>query len=52
MINKDLEFFQYTSGDLVYKISPLTSHETGDDFRNSDIGKGNAQIYYSKLPIE
>ena len=25
MINKDQEFFQYTSGDLVYIISPLTS---------------------------
>ena len=25
MINKDREFFQYNSGDLVYIISPLTS---------------------------
>ena len=25
MINEDQEFFQYTSGDLVYIISPLTS---------------------------
>ena len=25
MINKDREFFQYKSGDLVYVISPLTS---------------------------
>ena len=25
MINKDGNFFQYNSGDLVYKISPLTS---------------------------
>ena len=25
MINKDMEFFQYNSGDLVYIISPLTS---------------------------
>ena len=24
MMNKDREFFQYTSGDLVYIISPLT----------------------------
>ena len=26
MINKKCEDFQYTSGDLVYIISPLTSH--------------------------
>ena len=26
MINKDRAFFQYKSGDLVYIISPLTSH--------------------------
>ena len=25
MINKDREFFQYKSGDLIYIISPLTS---------------------------
>ena len=25
LINKDREFFQYNSGDLVYLISPLTS---------------------------
>ena len=25
LINKDREFFQYNSGDLVYIISPLTS---------------------------
>ena len=25
MINKDCDFFQYNSGDLVYIISPLTS---------------------------
>ena len=25
MINKDRNFFQYNSGDLVYIISPLTS---------------------------
>ena len=25
MINKDRDFFQYNSGDLVYIISPLTS---------------------------
>ena len=25
MINKDMNFFQYNSGDLVYLISPLTS---------------------------
>ena len=25
MINKDMAFFQYNSGDLVYIISPLTS---------------------------
>ena len=26
MVNKDRTFFQYNSGDLVYIISPLTSH--------------------------
>ena len=26
MINKERNFFQYKSGDLVYIISPLTSH--------------------------
>ena len=25
MLNKDWEYFQYNSGDLVYLISPLTS---------------------------
>ena len=26
LLNKDREYFQYNSGDLVYLISPLTSH--------------------------
>ena len=26
LLNKDKEYFQYNSGDLVYLISPLTSH--------------------------
>ena len=26
LINKDREYFQYNSGDLVYLISPLTTH--------------------------
>ena len=26
LINKDREYFQYNTGDLVYLISPLTTH--------------------------